>query len=205
MRFWLYPLVLAGAASVFAGQLTFDIDDKKEATGFQNKTFQGKGVDMPSFKGGKENTMFDKTFNAPQANWNKEANIGGHDILAPELHFDKTYPAQSASDWVTRSAQGMDRSSSIPNRTSRFADIKRPDGFDRTFEVRTYEGPEAARIKNNVAAVSNGLSGMKDVPDRNLTIDEVKNILNRDTTPQKPAADLVPEKSDSTAKDSIKE
>jgi hypothetical protein len=55
---------------------------------------------------------------------------------------------------------------------------------------KTYAGPEAPLVKRDLAKMNEGMESLKDLPDRPLTIDEVRALINhgiKADTSEKPA------------------
>lgn len=59
---------------------------------------------------------------------------------------------------------------------------KRALGFDRSVEIHDYLGPEKDRVAKEMRNITDSLESLEDLPDRNLSIGEVKQLLNQYTT-----------------------
>jgi hypothetical protein len=56
---------------------------------------------------------------------------------------------------------------------------ERAKGYDRQLSLKEYRGKESEKIKQSMQEVSNLLNSAKDLPDRPLTVAEVRDLLNR--------------------------
>jgi hypothetical protein len=123
--------------------------------------------------------------------------------------LNSSFPVSSAAG-LDRTATGFDKHFSTStadadqNKTSGFA-AKSSDYQDRTATLggheiktfaytpasKTYDGPEAALIKRDLTRTDQSLSNLQSLPNRPLTIDEVRALINHGTEPNlndKPAS-----------------
>ena len=164
-----------------------------------SKTFDGgnvgKKVEPKKYDGDlKSNTTFSKTFNPGAAFKTKTAVLPDKKVTVPAFRLDQRYPVSSYPVGTNTTLRAFNQTP-IESKNSPFSSKGTPQGFAKTFAVRSYAGPEAVRMKQNVETAEKGLGGMKDLPDRSLTIDEVRELLNRDTTGKSSRAPL-PESSE---------
>jgi hypothetical protein len=103
--------------------------------------------------------------------------------------LDKSYLTASAD-------AGQDRTAALGNQTSpdqgRAANIgdKTVSTYADPFADKKFEGPEADAVHRHLTKLSNGQMYVTDLPDRPLTIDEVRNLINHGF---KPDTDKPPE------------
>ena len=164
-----------------------------------DKTFQGadagKKMETKKYEGDlKANTSFSKTFNTGGLFKTSKAVFPDKKFTAPTLRMDQQYPVSSYAVGPNTTLRGLTKSP-IESKSSPFSSKGTPRGFAKNFAVRPYAGPEAALFKQNVAATGKSLGGIKDLPDHSLTIDEVRELLNRETT-GKSARSPLPESSE---------
>ena len=125
---------------------------------------------------------------------------------APNLNNKAALPATSA---YSRNATGFDKSFATSNadagqnRMAVLASAKSPDqdrtaplgthttaAFASTLTGKTFEGPEADAAHHHLTKTDDGRIVISDLPNRALTIDEVRNLINHGF---KPNTDLKPE------------
>lgn len=154
--------------------------DKKEASVFANKTFDlgenKTSVFSNTYSG------FNKTFQTGSADYlfSKDAPINSKPFVSPVLTMTQSYAVRSFP--MPANFTGYDKTSSIPLTSSTFANMG-AKGFDHTIDPPTYNGPEAQRMKQDMANVDKVLAGSKDLPNKSLTVDEVRALLNHNTKP----------------------
>jgi hypothetical protein len=101
----------------------------------------------------------------------------------PASGYDKSFIAPANSDTgQNKTAQFTAGKSSYAGRTANIGGHP-IQGFANPLASKTYEGAEADAVKNDVNRMNQGLVGMKDLPDRPLTIDEVRALINHGVKP----------------------
>jgi len=104
--------------------------------------------------------------------------------------FDKSFATNSSSEGKTKTALFANTKSSDQGRTALLGG-KKIEGFPSTSLVaKPYLGPEVTAAQKDSQTVSNALSRVSGLPNRPLTIDEVRALINHDT---KPDTDARPE------------
>lgn len=98
------------------------------------------------------------------------SSLGGESFAVPTFRL----PESGAADRLAKSSSLNLRDSPLSS--------KRAYGFDRTFETHEYVGPEKDRVAKDTRQVTSVLSSLESLPDRNLTMGEVKQLLNQYTT-----------------------
>jgi hypothetical protein len=152
-------------------------EQEKSVTGLNHSTsltpknFQSPNLDKPT-------SLSEKTFETHSSSFGKEALGFEKKFETPEASFNKTYPMQSKSYEVKSSDLG--KSSSLQNKQSDLTD-KNTSGLDKKFETKAYEGPETPQANREISDILRQKGGDPKAGDRPLTIQEVKQIVNRDS------------------------
>jgi hypothetical protein len=117
---------------------------------------------------------------------------------APDLHTKATYPTKtsynkSASDsdksFGTKRDSNQDRTALLAKADSddqnhtALLNSKPIDTPAATIANKTFEGPEADAVHRRLTKTDDGKMAVSDLPDRPLTIDEVKNLINHGFKP----------------------
>jgi hypothetical protein len=107
--------------------------------------------------------------------------------------FDRSFQTSSADEQTKTSPMGSQKSDDS-DRTANMGghEIKE---FAYTDSDKTYTGPEARGVKHDLDRMNQGLESLKDLPDRPLTIDEVRALIDHGVKPdldEKPAAPSKP-------------
>jgi hypothetical protein len=173
---------------------------------FANKTFDA-GADTDTKDASSYQKSIEKTFVTKSYSANDSDNA---DKSVPGLHSD--YATSAAGDlhpaagydksFLTASADAdQQKTADFASNTSEYQGKKAElgghtiDTFANPMASKTYEGPEAAAVKRDMDRLSNGLQSVKDLPDRPLTIDEVRELINHGVKPEleeKPAEPTKP-------------
>ena len=104
--------------------------------------------------------------------------------------------ADMSKSFMTAKADLGDKTAGEANSTSEYAGKTAQLGapgvkvFASSLGDKTYSGREADAIKRDVAQMNEGMEGLKDLPNRPLTIDEVRALINhgiKPATEEKPA------------------
>jgi hypothetical protein len=108
--------------------------------------------------------------------------------------YDKTFATTSAD---ASPAKGSGFTSSTSSYQGQKAEMggHEIEKFANSMSSKTYEGPETVAVKRDLDQMNNNLEGLKDLPDRPLTIDEVRNLINHGVKPEtdeKPAEPTKP-------------
>jgi hypothetical protein len=130
----------------------------------------------------------------------------GSDSSMPGLHDAvpvKSYTAAARSadgfdqSFQTSGADEQNKSSAIGSKTAdesnRSASLGNHETqtFAYSDSEKAYTGPETQAVKNDLNRMNQGLEGLKDLPNRPLTVDEVRALINHGVKPdtdEKPAA-----------------
>ncbi len=152
------------------------LEQEKHAEGldkaFSEKKFNSTDLD-------KKPALGDKSFETHSATFGKESALGFEKKYeTSESSFNKTFPMQSKSYDVKSSDLGKE--SSLQQKESDLAQ-KNSSGLDKTFEVKTYEGPETPQANREISDLLKQKGGDPKAGDRPLTIKEIKEIVNRDS------------------------
>ncbi len=185
----LLSAVLLTATSLMAEEGFFD-PTKMAPPADANKSFSlGPNADKGSSVFGSANTSFNKSFATKGADglFGQSADVGGKEFLPPSVTMDKTYAARSYA--LPGNFTGYDESKpNIALKESGFSS-QSALGYNRMIEMPTYTGPEADRIKQDMEMIDKTLGSAKDLPNRSLTVQEVRDLLNHNAKPGKdPAA-----------------
>lgn len=122
------------------------------------------------------------------------------EATVPNLHSKAAYPAntsynKSASDagksfGTTRADAGQDKTALLAKADSddqnhtALINAKPIETPEASFANKTFEGPEADAIHRNLTKTDKGPMAVSELPDRPLTIDEVKNLINHGFKPK---------------------
>lgn len=184
----LLPAVLLMAAPLMAEEGFFD-PTKMAPPADANKSFSlGSNADKGSSVFGSANTSFNKSFATKGAEgvFGQTANVGGKEFLPPSVTMDKTYAARSYA--LPGNFTGFDENKpNIPLKESGFSS-QSALGYNRMIDMPTYTGPEAERIKQDMEAIDKTLGNAKDLPNRSLSVQEVRDLLNHNAKPGKDPA-----------------
>ncbi len=126
--------------------------------------------------------------------------------------LDRKVPLQSF-DGFDRTADGAEKkfaasdTDSDQNKTSDFASKTDDDQgrsailggqtvktYANAMASKTYEGPEAMAVKRDLNRMNQGLESIKDLPDRPLTVDEVRALIDHGIKPDLDAKPAAPSK-----------
>lgn len=177
--------LLLAMPSIRAEAPTFDIE-KIAPPAEADRSFKfGPDENKGSSVFSSSNSSFDKTFATKNADsvFNHSADMNGKEITLPSASMNKSYAARSYS--LPGYFTGFDNSTnSLPMKSSAFAS-QNASGFNRTFDMPTYTGPEAERIRKDMQEIDKTLANTKDLPDRSLSVQEVRDLLNHNAKPQK--------------------
>ena len=99
---------------------------------------------------------------------------------APGL--DKSYPANQTDVAQNKSAQFTAGTSEYQDRAVNLVTHK-IETNSSPLANKTYAGPEAILERRDMAKMNQGLMEMKDLPDRPLSVDEVRNLINHGIKP----------------------
>lgn len=183
--------VVLPAACLHAESDALDLE-KLPSPAFANKSFSfGSKEEKSSSLFSSSNSSFSKTFDTKNADslFSQPANIGGKEITTPAVNMNKSYVARSST--LPTTFTGFDHATnSIPLKSSAFGSQSAP-GFNRNLDMPTYTGRETTKIQKDLADINNALATKGGLPDRNLTIQEVRDLLNHNA---KPEADPAPKK-----------
>jgi hypothetical protein len=107
--------------------------------------------------------------------------------------FDKTFLTANADVGQNKMADYAMTTSSYQGRTAVLGghEVKK---FASSMSSKTYEGPEAEAVKRDLSQMNDGLLGIKDMPNRPLTIDEVRALINHGVKPEADEKPPVPSK-----------
>jgi hypothetical protein len=201
-----------------AGGHTSYIEVKEAANNGSDSTPNGSGFNMtssmanktflPTGGSGQDSAYQDKVQDSFATKSYFPANDTDHAM--PGLHDageTKSYSAYS------RAADGFDKSfqttAADEQAKSSSLDLKKADESDRTASMggqdikkfayndsdKTYTGPETRAVQRDLDRLNQGLESLKDLPDRPLTIDEVRALIDHGVKPnldEKPAAPSKP-------------
>ena len=156
-----------------------------------------------SYKSADQNGYLTKPYTA------SDSSSADHSIpnLNPKTSVASTSAySRSATDFnkgftTAKADIGKDGSSKFPTATASDQDHaavlggKTTDMYPSTFASKPYKGPETDDIKRDMAKINSGLMQVKDLPNRTLTFDEVRALLNhgfKPNTDEKPQPDNKP-------------
>lgn len=189
----LFAAMLWMTGSVVAQDNFFD-PTKMAPPADANKSFSF-GEDKSNSLFGASNTSFNKSFTTKGADglFGRTANVGGKDFIPPSVTMDKTYVARSYT--LPGNFTGYDENTpNIPMKASLYSS-QSAAGFNRTIDMPTYTGPEAQKIKRDMEEINKTLGNTKDLPNRSLTVQEVRDLLNHNKKPdQDPTTPSDPKK-----------
>ncbi len=175
--------------------------------------------DPQSLNFGASSSMADKKFDSTSNALSQGDSIDQHQTFltksysddngtstAPDLHTKAAYPAntsynKSASDadksfGTTKADASQDRTALLAKADSddqnhtALLNSKTIETPDAAIANKTFEGPEADAVHRRLTRTDDGKMAVSDLPDRPLSIDEVKNLINhgfKPNTDAKPA------------------
>jgi len=185
--------------------------DPNKMSDLGNKAFATRTIDFGKESGlSKMAPGFDKEFStggSASGLIDKTANIGGRQVYAPMLDFNKTYPTNDSPLFKTTSPFSEKVSSLAADKQSPFTTETKATGFDRIMPDKPYAGPESSLIReamdrldqSNTQALAQHMKTEHDStppkPDASLggpqqigvapmiSIDDVKLLINKDVAP----------------------
>jgi hypothetical protein len=98
----------------------------------------------------------------------------------PATGFDRRFDAARSADEQDRTFATTAASESGQTAVLGGNAVKK---FAYADSGKTYEGPDADAVKRDLNRMNNGLESMKDLPDRPLTVDEVRALINHGVKP----------------------
>ena len=147
------------------------------------------------YKNPDQNTFITKTYaldpSAPTApNLNTKASFPTTSAYSRNTTgFDRSYTTSSANAGQTRTAVFASATSTDQGRTALLGS-QTTSTFASSLAGKTFQGPEADAVHHHLTKLSNGQMLVTDLPNRPLTIDEVRDLINHGF---KPNTDVKPE------------
>jgi len=186
--------------------------DPTKMSDLGNKTFDTKTIDFDKESGlAKTAPGFDKEFKTEGSASdliNKTANVGGRQIYAPMLDFNKTYQTSDSKLFQATSPFSDKVSSLTSGKQSPFTTETKAPGFDKMMPDKTYQGPESSLIReamdrldqSSTQALTQHMKAEHDPSDAAkpgtslggpqqiavapmISIDDVKLLINKDIAP----------------------
>ena len=153
----------------------------------------------PEFANGGQNSFVTKSYeydaSAPTVpNLNTKASFPtttAYSRTAPG--YDKSFMTASADAGQNRSAAFESNTSSYQGRTAVLGG-QNVDTFADPLAAKKFEGPEADAAHRHLTKLPNGQMEVTDLPDRPLTIDEVRDLINHGFKPNTEAPPPEPSK-----------
>ena len=103
--------------------------------------------------------------------------------------FDKSYGTSNADAGQTRTVAFASVTSADQGRTATLGPRQTASTFASSLAGKTFQGPEADASRRHLSKTGNGQILVTDLPDRPLTIDEVRDLINHGF---KPNTDIKP-------------
>jgi hypothetical protein len=97
--------------------------------------------------------------------------------------FDKSFATSSSNSTQNKKVLFASNTSDYQGRTATLGTHQTDASVTFPLAGKTYQGPETTYARHDLDQVSQGLSRMTDLPNRPLTIDEVRNLINHETKP----------------------
>jgi hypothetical protein len=177
-----FLVLLACLVTGWSGEMEFG-KNTKMAEEFQNKKFNTRNL-SPGSLGSGTSSEWDKSFATKKfTGFDREANIGGKEITAPILDYNKTYPTATSPLGQKKSSLG-DTPASIQLTESSWSSRPSPQGWDKKLPTKVYTGREAEKVNRSFSEVTRSMNPGRAIPDRALNEQEVKALLNRDVGPE---------------------
>jgi hypothetical protein len=149
----------------------------------------------PDFKNSDQSTFITKSYTGDPSSPsvpNLDAKAGFPTTSAYSRNaagFDKSYLTSNADAGQNRTAWVASATSTDQNRTALLG-AQTTDIFASPLAGKTFQGPEADAAKRHLIRLNNGQISITDLPNRPLTIDEVRDLINHGF---KPNTDIKPE------------
>jgi len=125
--------------------------DPNKMSDLGNKVFDTKTIDFDKQSDlVKTAPGFDKMFKMTGAGSdmiNKTANLGGRQIYAPAVDFNKTFPTGESPLFKTTSPFSEKVSSLTADKTAPFSTETKAPGLDRVLPDKSYQGREASLVR----------------------------------------------------------
>jgi len=153
----------------------------------------------PDFNNGGQNTFANKPYafdssNAPLPNLDAKGNYPATSAYSRNAaEFDKSYMTASADAGQDRAATLGNATSTEQGRTAVLGDRTTATYAD-TFADKKFQGPEADAAHHHLTKLANGQMLVTDLPNRPLTIDEVRDLINHGFKPNTDVAPPEPSK-----------
>ncbi len=187
MRAILCAFCLAVPGWLLAGDVQWggssSFDENKEYKDF-NKNLEFKSLNPDEFgsdKGGAN--FFNKSFSTKDLDlFDKEYNSGKKDIIPKDLDFNKDYPTKDL-DFTSKESSFSEHPLTFKTDKTPWEGRKSLVGFNKQVEAKEYTGPFAPTMRKTIVEVNKGLNSNHELPDHDLTIDEVKELLNKGHAP----------------------
>ncbi len=152
------------------------VEQGQKAQGFDS-SFSSKSNREGDY--GKESEFLNKKFKASTSSSFDKSATGFEKKFETSTSspFNKSYPIESKS-FTVKSAD-LGKESSFQKKSSDLIQ-KGSAGFDKTFETKAYNGPETPQAQKEIRELLKQKGGDAKSGDRPLSIEEVKEIVNRD-------------------------
>ncbi len=162
-----------------------------QASPFANKTYASSETvvspDGTSYQRNLERTFLTKSYfpegKGDKSEWQtKFATSSANDLGHKASGYDKNFGTSRADAGQDKTAAFASLSSDLQGRTATLGghDVKT---YASSLSDKTYHGRETDLVKNDLDRMNQGMESMKDLPDRPLTIDEVRALINHGVKP----------------------
>lgn len=189
MSYKSFLLLALSLIPAWAGEINFG-QNTKVGEEYQNKKFTTRDL-SPGRLGSSSSNAWDRSFATKKfTEFDRAANLGGKEMQTPLLDFSKTYPTTTSPLGQKKSSLG-DTPASFKFTESSWSSRPTPQGLDKKLPTVVYTGREAELVNRSFSQVTRHLNPGRAVPDRGLSEQEVKALLNRDVGPE-PRRPVVP-------------
>ncbi len=155
-----------------------------------NKTFlPGEANGLDKVAAGSQQTFDTRVYNstAPTRVYNLGSKntfqTGSYSNMKAATGYDQTFGTKSASPDLDRASTAFAPLGSPDQNRTAPIDQKTYPTYASPEQDLKFTGPEADAIHKHLTKLSNGQTLVQDIPDRPLTIDEVKNLINHGFKP----------------------
>jgi hypothetical protein len=185
MQIRLILLFLSVAGSVLAGEIQWGDSTSlksKEDRAYPTKDFTYKDLSPDSLSPNSHSANFDKAFETnSSSSFDKEYNLGNKEFKTSDVLFDKQYATKDL-DLDSKVSPLGDHVSSLKIFDHPWSS-RNAVGYDKELPNKEYTGRESKLVMRDMTEIYKKLNSVKDIPDRDITIDEVRDLVNKGHIP----------------------
>jgi hypothetical protein len=153
------------------------------ASSFQNiSDFQSKKFELKNFEGFRENGLEKKKFQTREFNFgsDKTAFVGKEFAAKKNVEFSRESSLGGESKYFTNKTSFFNDRRVVEERRAKEDGVKAVlDREKSNMSQKVYQGPEAAKISQEMKLINETLKNKEDLVDHKISLQEIREILNK--------------------------